>query len=481
MNGKQWLLPGLGVIILLAFVLLPPVGALTPLGMKVFGIFLFTTIWWAALGIGFPSFVSLVLIALLGVMTPTEVFAASWGNWLILFLIGSFGLSEGLRASGFSRRFALWFITLPFVAGHPWRLLSMFLLACTLLGGILSLTVTCVVFMAIAEPMLAALGYKRGDPFAAMLMMAIGWSATASSAMTPISHATNLAIMDFVQKDTGRPMSWVLWMVAGIPLALLTLGMLLLFYRYVVRPDLSKFGAMAVDYVRAEAAKMGRMKPEEKVAVAVVLLVIALWTLPSVAGNALPDVSAYLNNMGYVIPALGGGSLLCLIRVKNRPIISFRDWMVGVEWDTVALCGGIMALTEIIGNPKTGIIQFLGDIFRPIATGAPFFVFLMIILFWAIVQTNMMSNLVSATTVYRVMIPVAIAAGVGNPVAMAFIIAAGANYAFALPSATTSTALVTGSGWVPVGFMFKYGLLLIIPIVLLLTFIGYPLAALIFR
>ena len=212
-----------GVVILLAFVLLPPIGALTPLGMKVFGIFLFTTIWWATLGIGYPSFVSLVLIALLGVMTPTQLFAASWGNWLVLFLIGSFGLSEGLRASGFSRRFALWFITRPFVAGHPWRLLSMFLLACTLLGGILSLTVTCVVFMAIAEPMLAALGYKKGDSFAAMLMMAIGWSATASSAMTPISHGTNLAIMDFVQKDTGHPMSFTLWMVAGIPLALLTL------------------------------------------------------------------------------------------------------------------------------------------------------------------------------------------------------------------------------------------------------------------
>jgi sodium-dependent dicarboxylate transporter 2/3/5 len=91
------------------------------------------------------------------------------------------------------------------------------------------------------------------------------------------------------------------------------------------------------------------------------------------------------------------------------------------------------------------------------------------------------SNLVSATTVYRVMVPVAIATGVGNPLAMAFIIAAGANYAFALPSATTSTALVTGSGWVPVGFMLKYGILLIIPVVLLLTFIGYPLAALVFR
>jgi len=70
---------------------------------------------------------------------------------------------------------------------------------------------------------------------------------------------------------------------------------------------------------------------------------------------------------------------------------------------------------------------------------------------------------------------------VGNPVALAFAIVAAANYAFILPSATTAPAIVTGSGWVPVGFLARYGLIMVIPIVLLFTFIGYPYATLIFR
>ncbi len=80
-----------------------------------------------------------------------------------------------------------------------------------------------------------------------------------------------------------------------------------------------------------------------------------------------------------------------------------------------------------------------------------------------------------------IMIPAAIAAGHGNPVALAFCIAAGSEYAFSLPSATTSTAIVTGSGWVPPMFMIKYGVLLILPIVLLFTYLIYPLSAIIFR
>jgi sodium-dependent dicarboxylate transporter 2/3/5 len=94
--------------------------------------------------------------------------------------------------------------------------------------------------------------------------------------------------------------------------------------------------------------------------------------------------------------------------------------------------------------------------------------------------TNAMSNLVSQTLTYTIMIPIALAVGKGNP-ALAMVISAASNMAFSLPSATTSTALATGSGWVPVPFMLKYGLLVFIPVVLLFSFVVYPFALLIFR
>ena len=481
MRGSQWIGPGIGLVLLLVFLLLPPIEPLTPVGMKVVGIFLATIIWWGTIGIHYPSILCIALFALTGVMTAKEVFAASMGNWIVLFLIGCFGLSEGLRVTGFSRRFALWFMTRPFVAGRPWMLLAMFLLACTLLGAVMSSTATCIVFMAIAAPMLETLGYKKGDAFAAMVMMGIAWAATASLAMTPIAHAGNVMMMEWIRGDFDYNISFAQWMIFGIPMGLLVYLMIIGLFRYVVRPDVTKITGMTTEYIREVAGKMGAMKSEEKLALGVFLVVVVCWMLPGIAGNILPGVSDYLDKLGYAIPALVGASLLCVIRVKNQPLLTFHQWMTGgMEWGSTILVAAIMAIGSVIGKPETGIPQLLTNIFQPVAMGVPFYIFLLISIFWVVLQTNVMSNIVSMTLVYTIMVPVAVAAGVGNQIALGATIAAASNYAFSLPSATTTTAIVIGSGWVSVGFMGRYGVILILPIALAFTFICYPFASLIF-
>jgi len=449
--------------------------------MKTIGVFLFTIIWWITVGISYPSLICIALLAMTGVMTPKAAFAASFGNWIILFLIGCFGLNECLRTTGFSHRFALWFITRPFCAGRPWMLMAMFLLACTLLGSVMSSTATCIVFIGIAAPMLEVLGYKKGDTFAAMVMMGIAWAATASLSMTPIAHVGNIMMMEWIQRDLGYTITFPQWMLFGIPAGLLVYLVILSALRYIVRPDVEKMSSMTTEYIREITGKMGAMKLEEKIALGVFLLVVACWMLPGLAGKLLPEVSAYLSEIGYAIPALLGASLLCLIRVKNQPLLSFQQWMLeGVEWGSVALAAAVFAMGMAVGNPETGIAELLSGVFQPVASGVPFFIFLLITLFWVVSQTNVMSNLVSMTLVYTIMVPVAAAAGIGNTVALGATISAASNYAFSLPSATTTTAIVVGSGWVSMGFLARYGVMLIIPIVLLFTFVCYPLATLIF-
>ncbi len=482
MKGRQWTGPGVGLAALLVSLLLPLIDPLTPLGMKVVGIFLFTVIWWATVSIGYPSLLCLALLAVTGAMTPKAVFAASWGNWLVFFVIGVMGLAGGLRASGFSRRFAVWFMSLPFTAGRPWMLVAMLLLACSLLGMVMSLTANCIIFMAIVAPMLEGMGFKKGDKFAAMVMTGIAWASTASFVMTPIASAGNLLAIGWIQRDVGYTVTFPQWFLWGIPMGLLVFLTLLVIYRYVVRPDVSKIADMSAEYIRAAKGEMGAMKLEEKIAVGIFLAVIMFWLLPDLARTTLPEISAYLSNLGRAIPALIGACLLCIIRVKKQPVLRFEQWMREyMDWGTVALVAAIVLIGEVIGDPQTGIPQLLTNLLQPIAVGAPFYVFVLLSVGWVILQTNVMSNLVSMTLVYTIMVPIAAAAGAGNPAALGVVIAAAANLAFALPSATTSTALVVGSGWVPVPFLARYGAILIIPMILLFTFVGYPYACLIFR
>jgi sodium-dependent dicarboxylate transporter 2/3/5 len=481
MSGKQWLMASLGIIFLLFFLIVPPIAPLTATGMKIIGIFLFTVIWWAVVDTGFTSILCVALFVLTGALPAKEAFAISFGDWLPLFLLGSYGLGTAISVTGYSRRFALWFVTRPFTEGHPWLLVSMFLLGCTFLGMFVSLSVACIVFMSIAEPMLHGLGYKKGDRFAAMLMMGIAWAATASSAMTPIGHATNMFIMEQVKKDLGYTIGFGQWMLIGVPLGLIAFLMVLLVFRFVVRPDVSKFNEMAAKYVAEEAKKLGPMTTGEKVAIAVFGTVILWWMFPSTLGLLMPELAVIIEKLGYTIPALVGAVALCLIRVKGRPVLTFRQWMEGVEWSAIMLVSAIQIIANTLGKPELGITSALTSLFSPVTVGAPFTLFLIVTMLWVVIQTNIMSNMVSASTVYAIMLPAALVAGHGNPVALAFCIAAASEYAFSLPSATTSTAIVTGSGWVPPMFMVKYGVLLILPIVLLFAFLIYPLSALIFN
>lgn len=481
LRGSRWIGPLLGIIVLVVFLLLPPIDPLTKTGMKVIGVFLFTVIWWVTIGIGFPSLICIALLALTGVMSSTAALASSTGTWLPVFLIGCFGLSEGLRFTGFSKRFALWFVTRRFVAGRPWMLLIMFLLACTLLGAIMSSAATTIVFMAIGIPMLEALGYEKGDPFAATFVMGIAWAASASFTMTPIAHAGNVLLISWVQRDFGYNIGFLQWMLLGIPMGLLLYLLLIFTFRYVVRPDASKISDITPDAIRGKAGEMGKMTIQEKLVLLVFLVVILVWMAPGILRDILPGVAEYLDNIGLAITAIVGASLLCVIRVKSQPLVSFKQWMTGVEWETVFLTAAIMILGTVLSRPDTGIPQMMAGIFQPIAESSPFLVFLLIAIAWVVLQANVMSHLVSQTLVYSVMVPVAATASIGNPIALGATIAMASNFAFALPSSTAATAIVTGSGWVPVKHMARYGALLIIPIILLSVFIAYPLATLVFR
>ncbi len=119
--------------------------------------------------------------------------------------------------------------------------------------------------------------------------------------------------------------------------------------------DTSRFGAAARESVLEERGKLGVMKLEEKMALGVFLAVLASWILPGIASNILPQISSYLQGLGYAVPAIVGVFLLCTIRVKNQPLLGFREWMTNMEWSAIMLIAAIVVIGESLGQAETGI------------------------------------------------------------------------------------------------------------------------------
>ena len=100
--------------------------------------------------------------------------------------------------------------------------------------------------------------------------------------------------------------------------------------------------------------------------------------------------------------------------------------------------------------------------------------FALIVIIFINVMTNCMSNTL-VSSMYAVVVPLALAVPGVNPIAIALLVAAGCNSAYALPSSCPAAGLASGAGWTRVGFQAKYGGLLMVWTIICYFAIAYPL------
>ncbi len=165
------------------------------------------------------------------------------------------------------------------------------------------------------------------------------------------------------------------------------------------------------------------------------------------------------------------------IKVDGSPIFEWKDAVGSVNWNILLFMASIMGLGAFMGNADLGITTWLSSIFSPIFANVSPTIFILVIATLCIIATNFSSNTVCATVFYTISAPIALAMGNINMVALASVIGAAASYAFATPPSTMPMAVVAGTGWVDVKDMFKYGGLMALLSIVILAFVGYPIAA----
>lgn len=475
-----------GVAVLIFFQVAPPPPPITELGMARLGLLAFGVIWWLAtpLPLAMTTLAMLALGVGTGALTVAGAFAHS-GSWVLWFVIGTFGLAAALETAGVNRRVALGFLDVRWARGRSRRFLVMFFLSATVMSAFMANTVVSLIWLSLAKKIYRLLGVPNDEPLVEANTLGIAWAANIGGVATPVGNGTNVVAIGMIATATGVTVSFMQWTLVGSALALVFITSAIVWFWFgaarrskaLDRPDM-------VAFISQERAGLGPMSIVEKWAISWFAFAILLWFLPDLSALVMPGpVSQWLQKSLHMsVPAILAPIAMCLAPIPGAPgkrVLDWQSWMSGTDWALLLFVGGVMGIGNAVGEDITGIPAYVRIAIEPLLSGLSEYTFVLVMALGVIAVTNVISNMVTLAIFLPLGLTMAKALGVADPVALGLVLAVGPSLAYALPSGTTTNAIVAGSGYLRVSTMLRNGIPLCILHALLLTYVGYPLAKLV--
>lgn len=470
----RWII--IPICITLCFVgrFIPPVPGLTSDAWGVIFIFLGTIILWLTIGIDWPSLLCIFSLGFLENFGFNKVFTSSFGNSTFIFLLFTFVCTYALSQTSLIKRVAISFVDSKLAKKSGNWFISLFLLAVLLLGLFISPSVLFVVMLPILNEILDIAKIDKTDKIAKTLMMGLGFTVSISSGMTPIAHVFPVLAMNAANIEVSP----IAYMGFAIPVGLIIFILMLLIFKFILRPDVSKLKDVDVSSLKNELPKVDK---KDIITLSIFIIVILLWILPSIFRGVSEEFYQAINKYGTAMPPLLGTLALCIIRVDAKPIIKIDDaFKNGIPWSSLIMCTGTLALGAAMTNDAIGLKDFLQTNLSTSLANLPEILLLIVFVTWAAIQTNLSSNMVTATLVATVASSILVGMNASLNISVVIcLIGMMASFAFATPPSMPHIAIVAGSDSCTTKDVLIYGGILMIISIIVALLIGYPLGTLI--
>jgi sodium-dependent dicarboxylate transporter 2/3/5 len=462
-NKLLWICVGLGIFILVGFILPTPQSVVNTVekygfakkmiewevahdsqqaankAMIVLGIIPMAIIYFAteALPIGLTGILMPTLAYFLHLL-PRKMIGKTFAGDAPMFLLGVLAMGVAVVDVGLHKRLASWLLgwTKGFYVPIFVLCISM-----SVVGSFISAHAMC----AFMTPVMAAVYFgavsanSRGgklehDPaLAKFLLFTLCYALNVGGIGSPAAGGRNVIMMGF-WSEYDVPMDFFTWMKYGLPIVpilgvLVAVYMLVLFGRKIKTKDLTP-GLMAI---KEETKKMGKMTYPEYVTFGMLLLILFLWI---VGGEEL---------------GLGGPSLLALLIPVVFKTTDWKKILGGISWDAWFMYCGALTLGALL--KETGAALWLAQMFLKIlenvgmSQGFGLWVGMSSL---SGLMTNFMSDAGTTALLGPIVIPMGIMTGVaGEPWAVGLAVAFATSFAHFLIVGTPNNAIVYGLGIYP--------------------------------
>ena len=465
---RNYILLILGPLICLA-VGFAPVDIISPEADMVLGVALWMILWWITevVSISVTALIPLTFFPLLGIMTIKEV-SPYYGHPIVFLFFGGFILALALEKVNLHKRIALNIIKLT--GTSPDRVILGFLIATAFMSMWISNTATTVVMLPIAYSVIQLLsndgdGFTSGDKtFALSLLLGIAYAANVGGIATIIGTPPNIVLAGFMESEYNYNISFVKWMMIGIPFAVLMIGFIyIILVKILYRTKIESFDQTS-GLIENEIDKLGPTSTQEKYIMAIFIAAITLWIFKNYVNDFFPN----LNLSDTTISMVAAFLCFCIVH-KGGMIFKWEDTK-NLPWGIIILFGGGLALAN--GLSQAGLIDMIGSYVSSKSALSIFLVstFLIAVMLF---MTELMSN-IALVSIFAPMVA-GVAVGLDMSLLQILIpVTMASSCAFMLPMATPPNAIVFASGHIKVKDMARTGIFLnLISIALLILFFRF--------
>lgn len=441
-------------------------------GDAVIAVAVWMVIWWIteAVSISVTALLPLLLFPVLKIMDIGEV-GANYGSPIIFLFFGGFILALALEKVNLHKRIALNIIKIT--GTTPNKVVLGFMIATASLSMWISNTATAVVMLPIAMSVIGLLvndadGFTKSDRnFALSVMLGIAFSANAGGVATVIGTPPNSVMIGLLENEYNIEISFVKWMVIGVPFSALMIWITyLVLVKWMFPNKQLKFTA-SKEVINDELKKLGAMSGKEKMVLTIFGITVFLWIFRTVINGIFPELK--LNDT--IISILAAIAMFAIPYNLKRGdfIINWKDTQK-LAWGILILFGGGLALAE--GMSVSGIVDMVSAAIANSDISILFTAVLLITLM--LFMTELMSNVALIAVLAPVVAGIAI--GLDLPILYLLIpVTIASSCAFMLPMATPPNAIVFASGYIKVSEMARVGVILnciaIVILVLMFKFV----------
>ena len=463
----------LGILVFALMAWLPEPDGLSQKAWYTAAVTLMMGIWWIteAIPIYATALVPIVFFPMLGVTSIADA-TTPYANPIIYLFMGGFFLALGMERWKLHRRIALTIVSKSGV--KPTSIILGFTIASASLSMFVSNTATAIMMLPIAMSVFELA--ENTDPnerknFEIVLILSIAYGCNIGGIGTLIGTPPNAFLAAFFQENYGVEISFLDWMLVGVPVLLVSLPLMFLLLTRVIYPIHMPELKGGHAFIETELAKMGSMSTQEIRVGIIFLLTALLWIFRPLLDEKIPGMS----DAGIAIIA----ALLLFMMPssdEDQPFLLTWEDTKKMPWGVLILFGGGLSMASAISS--TGLAVWIGDSLS-VLQGWPVLLLVVIVTTMMIFLTELTSN--TASTAAFLPILVSLAYGIGeNPLLLAVPAVIAASCAFMLPVATPPNAIVYGIGKITIPQMSKAGFWLNILFIGIITLASYTVIAWVF-